>query len=100
MHRGRIKAFFTIFFTFFLFFLLLRTKTAHIHGIFAASNKDKEFIIIMRHSVEECVKSLSRVCRINEQTKTVRVAKGSLGNKRLGKLDYLTNYCGWTAIWE
>ncbi|MBQ0019817.1 MAG: hypothetical protein KBT39_04765 [Bacteroidales bacterium] len=54
----------------------------------------------MNHSVEECVKSLSRVCRVNEQSKTVRVVKGSLGIKRLGKLDYLTNHCGWTAIWE
>lgn len=54
----------------------------------------------MNHSVEECVKSLSQVCRVNTQSKTVRATKGSLGLKRLGKLDYLTNHCGWSVIWE
>lgn len=54
----------------------------------------------MTHTVEECVKSLSRVCRVNEKSKTVRAAKGSLGIKRLGKLDYLVHYCGWSIIWE
>lgn len=74
--------------------------TAQQGRTFAASNNKKRSLISMNHSVEECVKSLSRVCRVNEQSKTVRVVKGSLGIKRLGKLDYLTNHCGWTAIWE
>lgn len=55
---------------------------------------------VKKYSEEECVKSLAKVCRINEQAKTVRATKGNLGLHRLGKLDYLVHYKGWSVIWE
>lgn len=53
----------------------------------------------MKHSVEECVKSLSQVCSVNAEKKTLSATKGSLGLKRLGKVDYLVNHCGWSFRW-
>lgn len=37
--------------------------------------------------------------RVNSNDKTIEVVKNTAGNKTLGRIDYLVNYCGYTALY-
>ena len=53
------------------------------------------------HDENKDLKSFSRIGRVNYSDKTLRAAKGTvIGIKLLGKIDFLTKYCGWVFIWD
>lgn len=55
------------------------------------------------HDENQCVRILSNKCRlsIDSRTKTIRGSKNQvIGIKAWGRIDYLTNYCGYTFIWD
>lgn len=53
------------------------------------------------HDENEDVKLLSRVCKINLSNKTIRIAPNQIiGNRRWGRIDFLTHYCGFTLVRE
>lgn len=54
-----------------------------------------------RHDENKDLISVSRIGRINYGDKTIKINKSSIvGIKTLGKLDYLTKYCGWHLVWD
>lgn len=56
---------------------------------------------MIKHDEDKDIKSLSKIAKIDTVNKTIQIAKTQLiGNKRWGRLDYLTHYCGYTLIWS
>lgn len=54
-----------------------------------------------RHDENKDLISVSRIGRINYGDKTIKINKSSIvGIRLLGKLDYLTKYCGWYLVWD
>lgn len=44
---------------------------------------------------------VSKRCRIDYSNKTIQASKGTtIGIHMWGKIDYLTNYCGWHFVWN
>lgn len=54
-----------------------------------------------RHDENKCLKSFNRIGRVNIYDKTLQAPKNAIiGIHLWGKIDYLTNYCGWHFIWN
>lgn len=54
-----------------------------------------------RHDENKCLRSFNRIGRVNIYDKTLQAAKNAvIGIHLWGKIDYLTNYCGWHFIWN
>lgn len=56
-----------------------------------------------KYNVDEVLRSLSKKSDCKVQGNTIKVLSGKgqkndLGNKSWGKIDYLTNYCGYRQI--
>ena len=44
---------------------------------------------------------VSKRCRIDYSNKTIQASKGTIiGINMWGKIDFLTNYCGWHFVWN
>lgn len=54
-----------------------------------------------RHDENKCLKSFNRIGRVDIYYKTLQAPKNAvIGIHLWGKIDYLTNYCGWHFIWN
>lgn len=54
-----------------------------------------------KHDENKDLKLLSKIAKIDERMKTISISKSQvIGNKRWGRLDYLTHYCGYVLIWN
>lgn len=54
-----------------------------------------------RHDENKCLKSFNRIGRVSIYDKTLQAPKNAvIGIHLWGKIDYLTNYCGWHFIWN
>ena len=54
-----------------------------------------------KHDENKDLQSLSRVCKVNVGSKTIKCGDLSkIGIRRWGKIDYLTRYCGWHFVYE
>lgn len=57
----------------------------------------------MRKNLDEnkCLRSFSRIGRVDYHDKTLQCSRNAtIGIHLLGKIDYLTKYCGWHFIWN
>lgn len=53
------------------------------------------------HDENKDLRLVSRIAKIDYSNKTIQAPKSAIiGIKTLGRLDYLTHYCGWTFIWN
>lgn len=53
------------------------------------------------HDENKDLRSVSRVCHINYSNKVISCPRSTvLGIRMLGKLDYLTHYCGWVFHYD
>lgn len=53
----------------------------------------------MKHDEAKDVRLLSRVAKINQSTKTINIPNNiPIGNKRWGRIDFLTHYCGYHLV--
>ena len=49
----------------------------------------------------KCLQSISKVTQIDYSSKTIIGHPDvNIGIRRLGKIDYLCNYCGWIFYWN
>jgi hypothetical protein len=49
----------------------------------------------------KCLSSISKVTQIDYSSKTIIGHPDvNIGIRRLGKIDYLCNYCGWIFYWN
>lgn len=54
-----------------------------------------------KHDENKDIRLISRIAKINYSDKTIQAPKSSvIGIRNLGRIDYLTHYCGWTFIWN
>lgn len=55
----------------------------------------------MKHDENKDIKLLSQIAKIDERMKTIQIQKSQpIGNKRWGRLDFLTHHCGYKIIWN
>ena len=53
------------------------------------------------HDEAKDIRLVSRIARIDYSNKTIQSPKSAIiGNKTLGRIDFLTHYCGWTFIYN
>ena len=53
----------------------------------------------MKHDESTDVRLLSRVAKINPSLKTITIPKNiQIGNRRWGRIDFLTHYCGYHLV--
>ena len=53
------------------------------------------------HDENKDLRLVSRIAKIDYSNKTIQAPKSAIiGIKTLGRIDYLTHYCGWTFIWN
>ena len=54
-----------------------------------------------KHDENKDLRSVSRVARVDYHDKSIQCAKSAkLGIHMLGKIDFLTKYCGWHFVWN
>ena len=54
-----------------------------------------------KHDESRDLRSVGRIGRVNPVEKSINISKGTLiGIHMWGKLDYLTNYCGYHIVWN
>lgn len=54
-----------------------------------------------KHDENKCLKSFSRIGKVNPSDKTLRVSKNAtIGIHMWGKIDFLTKYRGWFLVWD
>lgn len=54
-----------------------------------------------KHDENKDLRLISRIAKIDYSNKTIQAPKSAIiGNKTLGRIDYLTHYCGWTFIYN
>lgn len=54
-----------------------------------------------RHDENKDVRLVSRIAKVNTVEKTIKAPKGTLiGIRTWGRIDFLTNYCDYTFIWD
>lgn len=54
-----------------------------------------------KHDENKDLRILSRTIQVNHHNKTLSAPKNSLiGLRSLGRIDYLTHYCGWTFVYN
>ena len=50
----------------------------------------------MKHDENKVLRSVSRIAKIDYGSKSIKCSKNAtIGIHMWGKIDYLTNYCGW-----
>ena len=55
----------------------------------------------MIHDENKDVRLLSKIAKINQGTKSIIVKRDQvIGNKRLGRIDFLCHYCGYHLVRE
>lgn len=52
----------------------------------------------MKYNEKDVLTSFKRMNNIRVSNNVIEVVKNTAGNKTLGKIDYLTTYCGYTAL--
>lgn len=54
-----------------------------------------------KHDENKDLRCVARLCKVNPGDRTIRANKAQvLGIRTLGRIDYLTNYCGWHFVWD
>lgn len=54
-----------------------------------------------RHDENKDLRSLARIAKIDFSMKTIRCNRNNIiGIHTLGRIDYLTKYCGWHLVWD
>lgn len=54
-----------------------------------------------KHDENKDLRCFSRIGKVDYSNRTLRVPKSTnLGIRILGRIDYLTHYCGWHFIWD
>ena len=54
-----------------------------------------------KHDENKDLKSFSRIGKVSPGDKTLRASKNAtIGIHMLGKIDFLTRYCGWYFVWD
>lgn len=54
-----------------------------------------------RYDENKAVRSFAKIGSINPVSKTLKAAKtATIGIHMWGKIDYLTNYCGYHFVWD
>ena len=54
-----------------------------------------------KHDENKDLRCFSRIGKVDYSSRTLRVPKSTnLGIRILGRIDYLTHYCGWHFIWD
>lgn len=54
-----------------------------------------------KHDENKDVRLVSRIAKVNTVNKTIKAPKGTLiGIRSWGRIDFLTNFCGYTFIWD
>lgn len=54
-----------------------------------------------KHDENKDIRLVSRIAKIDYANKTIQAPKSAIiGIKTWGRIDYLTNYCGWFFIWN
>lgn len=54
-----------------------------------------------KHDENKDVRLISRVAKVNTVNKTIKASKDAIiGIRTWGRVDFLTNFCGYTFIWD
>ena len=54
-----------------------------------------------KHDENKDLRLVSRIAKIDYSNKTIQASKSAIiGIKTLGRIDFLTHYCGWFFIWN
>lgn len=54
-----------------------------------------------KHDESKDLRLISKITKVDYSDKTIQAAKSSIiGIRSWGRIDYLTNYCGWHFIWN
>lgn len=54
-----------------------------------------------KHDENKDLRSFSRIGKVDYSDKTLQCAKSAtIGIHMLGKIDFLTKYCGWHFVWN
>ena len=54
-----------------------------------------------RHDESKCLRTFARIGKVSYGDKTLQAPKSAIiGIHLLGKIDYLTHYCGWKFYWN
>lgn len=54
-----------------------------------------------KHDENKDLRLFSKVGKVNYGSKTLKASKSAnIGIRMLGKIDYLTKYCGWHFVWD
>lgn len=54
-----------------------------------------------KHDENKDVRLVSRIAKVNTVNKTIKAPKGAvIGIRTWGRIDFLTNFCGYTFIWD
>lgn len=54
-----------------------------------------------KHDENKDLRLLSSICSIDYAAKVISASKSTIiGNRRWGRIDYLTHYCGWHFIYD
>ena len=55
----------------------------------------------MKHDENKDLRCVARIAKINLGDKTIQASKSAtIGIHMWGRIDFLTNYCGWHFIWN
>lgn len=53
-----------------------------------------------KHDENKCLASISRIAQVDYVEKVIyALLSTNIGNKRWGRIDFLTHYCGWRFVW-
>lgn len=54
-----------------------------------------------KHDENKDLRFISKIAKLDYSNKTIQTSKSTnIGIRTWGRIDYLTNYCGWTFIWN
>ena len=54
-----------------------------------------------KHDENKDVRLVSRIAKVNTVNKSIKAPKGAIiGIRTWGRIDFLTNICGYTFIWD
>jgi len=54
-----------------------------------------------KHDENKDVRLVSRITKVNTVNKTIKASKDAIiGIRTWGRIDFLTNFCGYTFIWD
>lgn len=53
----------------------------------------------MKHDEAKDLRLISKIAKVNPGNKTITIPTSiNIGNKRWGRIDFLTHYCGWHLV--